>query len=92
MYRLSSLFLQPSNIDPGIKNESGYNAYDEGSKLGIWIKRPDGSDARGKVWPGTVTFPDWFNPLTFEWWRNQAQKFHDIVPFDGMCKILGRIQ
>ncbi len=37
-----------------------------------------------KVWPGTTAFPDFTHPNVTEWWTNIAEKFHQIIPFDGM--------
>jgi alpha-glucosidase len=55
-------------VDPGIKNEKGYSAYDEGNNLDIWIKNKDGKPFIGKVWPGEVVFEDWFAPAAEGWW------------------------
>eukprot|EP01117_Protostelium_nocturnum_P008400 TRINITY_DN29_c2_g1_i2.p1 TRINITY_DN29_c2_g1~~TRINITY_DN29_c2_g1_i2.p1 ORF type:complete len:707 (+),score=283.88 TRINITY_DN29_c2_g1_i2:811-2931(+) len=71
-------------VDPGIKIEKGYPAHDEGEKYGLWIKRPSGKDAVGKVWPDLVNFPDWFHPNSFSWWFDQNKQFHNSIPFDGM--------
>ncbi|MFH0981924.1 MAG: TIM-barrel domain-containing protein, partial [Planctomycetota bacterium] len=38
-------------IDPGIGREPGYFVYDEGTKIGAWLTKPDGEAYVGKVWP-----------------------------------------
>ena len=32
--------------------QSGYDAYDRGKELDIWLKAENGSDFLGVVWPG----------------------------------------
>jgi len=62
--------------DPGIKAESGYNAYDDGLKQDVFIKYPDGENYSGQVWPGWCHFPDFTKPEAREWW---GSKFKDYV-------------
>lgn len=63
-------------IDPGIKKESGYGAYEDGVKDDIFIKYPDGKYYTGQVWPGWCHFPDFTMPKAREWWGG---KFKDLV-------------
>lgn len=51
-------------IDPGILVQSGYDAYDEGKALDIFIKDVEGNDYMGQVWPGPTHYPDFFHPKT----------------------------
>jgi len=40
-----------------------YRPYDLGQQMDVWVKRADGSNAQGKVWPpDTVVFPDYSRP------------------------------
>lgn len=55
-------------VDPGIKVENGYKAYEEGKAKDLFIKYPDGTNYTGQVWPGWCHFPDFTNPKTREWW------------------------
>jgi len=72
-------------IDPGIHNQSGYDAYDQGLARDIFIKQGDGqSPYIGKVWPGTTAFPDFLNPNTSDYWQDQIEKFLGKVPYDGL--------
>jgi len=71
-------------VDPGISNTSGYAAYDEGSKLDIWVKNASGKPFVGSVWPGSVRFPDWLHPATTNWWQKQVASHHAMAQFDGM--------
>ena len=80
-------------VDPGISNQqpSGtYSAYDEGTKLGVWITNPDGTPYVGQVWPGVfrktfhltwklTVFPDFFHPAAPGYWQNQIAAFHKVV-------------
>lgn len=64
--------------DPGIKVEPGYKTYDDGVKHQVFIKYPDGTDYTGQVWPGWCHFPDFTNPLTREWWKEQFKDYVDL--------------
>lgn len=55
-------------IDPGIKVEPGYAAYDDGMKKGHFVKYPDGTVYSGQVWPGWCTFTDYTSPAARIWW------------------------
>ncbi len=55
-------------IDPGIKIEKGYTAYEEGVAKNLFAKYPDGRTYVGHVWPGRCHFPDFVKPATQRWW------------------------
>ena len=57
-------------IDPGIKVEKGYKAYEEGVKQNMFLKYPDGTDYTAQVWPGWCNFPDFTKPAVRKWWGN----------------------
>ncbi len=63
-------------IDPGVKVEKGYHAYEDGFKENYFLKYPDGTNYTGQVWPGWCHFPDFTNPKAREWWGG---KFKDLV-------------
>jgi alpha-glucosidase len=62
-------------IDPGIKVEKGYAAYEQGVKDKLFLKYPDGTDYTGAVWPGWCHFPDFTNPSTRNWWGNSFKGY-----------------
>ncbi|HEY0176036.1 MAG TPA: TIM-barrel domain-containing protein, partial [Pedobacter sp.] len=62
-------------VDPGIKVEKGYGAYESGVKENIFIKYPDSSNYAGQVWPGWCNFPDFTSEKGRAWWRNQVKFF-----------------
>jgi alpha-glucosidase len=61
--------------DPGIKIEKNYQAYEDGVKKDVFLKYPDGSYYSGQVWPGWCHFPDFTNPDTREWWKEQFKEY-----------------
>lgn len=63
-------------VDPGIKVEKGYEAYEDGLKKDMFIKYPDGDVYTAQVWPGWCHFPDFSKPAAREWWGN---KFSGLV-------------
>lgn len=55
-------------IDPGIKVDPNYQAYQEGVAGDYFVKKPDGKIYVGKVWPGESAFPDFTNGKARAWW------------------------
>ncbi|KAJ4848367.1 hypothetical protein Tsubulata_020430 [Turnera subulata] len=70
-------------VDPGISVNSSYETYNRGLQADIYIKH-NGSNYLGKVWPGDVYFPDFFNPSSGPYWTNEIKLFHDQLPVDGL--------
>lgn len=62
-------------VDPGIKVENGYNAYEEGKAKDLFMKYPDGTNYTGQVWPGWCHFPDFTKPQTREWWGSSFKGY-----------------
>ncbi len=67
-------------IDPGVKIEKGYDAYEDGLKNDVFIKYPDGTPYSGQVWPGWCHFPDFTKASARAWW---GSKFSGLVS-DGV--------
>lgn len=63
-------------IDPGIKVEKGYEAYEDGVKNQMFLKYPDGTNYTAQVWPGWCNFPDFTKPAARQWW---GEKFKGNV-------------
>lgn len=67
-------------IDPHIKKEEGYDIYDEGNAMDLWVKDATGRNSyEGWCWPGASMWPDYLSPKVREWW---ATKF-DPAYFPG---------
>lgn len=62
-------------VDPGIKVEKGYQAYESGLKENIFIKYSDSTNYSGQVWPGWCNFPDFTSEKGRSWWRNEVKFF-----------------
>lgn len=62
-------------IDPGIKVEPGYFAYDQGKKNDYFIRKPDGEVYTGRVWPGNCNFPDFTRHEVRTWWSGLTRDF-----------------
>lgn len=60
-------------LDPGVKVEAGYAAYESGIAEGIFMSYPDGQPAAGVVWPGLCHFPDFSSEKARAWWVQQMQ-------------------
>lgn len=62
-------------VDPGIKVEKGYAAYESGLQSDIFIKYTDGQPYTGQVWPGWCHFPDFTSAKGREWWKTQMETY-----------------
>ena len=60
-------------IDAGVKQEDGYDVYEEGLEKGYFCKKEDGSPFVAAVWPGKALFPDMLNKEAREWFGNKYQ-------------------
>ncbi len=65
-------------VDPGIKVEEGYQAYDEGVAYNHFVKYPDGKLWTAQVWPGWCHFPDFTRPATRRWWGEQFMGYVNL--------------
>ena len=55
-------------IDPGVKEDPGYEVYDDGLEKQIFAITEAGDTYIGQVWPGDTAFPDFANKKAREWW------------------------
>lgn len=62
-------------IDPGVKQEKGYEVYDDGVKKEVFCQTCEGGEFVGLVWPGETVFPDFTLPETRTWWANRVADF-----------------
>lgn len=58
-------------IDAGIKNEEGYEPYDEAKAKGYFCTNDDNSLFGVGVWPGWCNLPDFLRPEVRTWWGEQ---------------------
>lgn len=65
-------------IDPGVKKDSTYFVYQQGSKGDHWVLDAEGNEYNGEVWPGAVAFPDYTRPETQEWWASLYEDFMEL--------------
>ncbi|KAL5722145.1 hypothetical protein ACHQM5_005702 [Ranunculus cassubicifolius] len=69
--------------DPGIGVNNSYGVYKRGMEADVFIKL-DGEPYLGQVWPGPVHFPDFLNPTTVSWWKDEITRFLELFPVDGI--------
>lgn len=62
-------------IDPGVKVDKDYSIYQSGSKSDVWVKKNNGDEYHGKVWPGDCVFPDFTDPNARKWWSGLYKDF-----------------
>ena len=59
-------------LDPGIKTEPGYAAFEDGKRNDVFLRYPDGERWTAEVWPGRCHFPDFTKPTARSWWANRV--------------------
>jgi alpha-glucosidase len=77
-------------VDPGIRVEKGYAAFEDGVKKDMFIKYPDESIYTAQVWPGWCYFPDFTKPSAREWWGNNFKGLVD-AGVDGFWNDMNEI-
>jgi alpha-glucosidase len=73
-------------VDPAVAYQP-YPPYQRGAQDGIFLRRDNGSNWLGVVWPGVVVFPDWFHSGTQNYWNNEFSIFFSPkngVDIDGL--------
>jgi alpha-glucosidase len=73
-------------VDPGVKIEKNYKAYEEGLKKNIFIKKNDGkTNLVNKCWAGLSYFPDFLKKETINYWNNMINDFYNSgAKFSGL--------
>lgn len=77
-------------VDPGIKVEKDYEAYEDGLKKGIFVKYPDSTAFAAQVWPGWCHFPDFTAAKGRDWWKEKI-KFFANTGVDGIWNDMNEI-
>ncbi|CAG8954839.1 hypothetical protein HYFRA_00008524 [Hymenoscyphus fraxineus] len=73
-------------VDPAVAY-ADYPAYQNGVENDIWLKRSNGSEWLGVVWPGVTVFPDWFHENVQKYWNDEFTSFfspENGVDIDGL--------
>ncbi|MDF2186795.1 glycoside hydrolase family 31 protein [Paraflavitalea sp. CAU 1676] len=65
-------------VDPGIKVEKDYPAYESGLRENIFLKYTDGLPYTGEVWPGWCHFPDFTSEKGRNWWKGQVTNYTNV--------------
>lgn len=64
-------------VDPGVKLDPDYGVYADGLRTDAFVKDPEGGVLHGRVWPGTVAYPDFLRPEVRHWWAEQHKVLFD---------------
>jgi len=65
-------------IDAGVKEEEGYDIYDEANEKGYFCKKEDGTNFVAGVWPGRCNFPDFMRKEVRDWFGNHHKLLLDM--------------
>ncbi|XP_075987890.1 glucosidase 2 subunit alpha isoform X2 [Anticarsia gemmatalis] len=58
-------------IDPHIKREAGYFLHEDCTEKGYYVKDKDGKDYEGWCWPGSSSYPDFFDPAISKYYSER---------------------
>ena len=64
-------------VDPGVKVDPDYFAYQSGTETDAFCMNPDGTPFTDTVWPGDVHWPDFSKPHARRWWAEQHRRYLD---------------
>ncbi|PAP82251.1 hypothetical protein B1759_00400 [Rubrivirga sp. SAORIC476] len=64
-------------VDPGVKVDPDYFAYQEGTTRRFFCENPDGTDFTDTVWPGDVHWPDFSKIEARMWWGETHKRYLD---------------
>lgn len=65
-------------IDPGVKVDSTYTIWQQGTQGNHWVLTKEGKPFVGEVWPGDCSFPDYTRPATRKWWSSLYKDFMNL--------------
>jgi alpha-glucosidase len=67
-------------IDPGVKYEpeADYPVFDQGFERDHFVRKADGQQFHGYVWPDKAVFPDFLRPDVREWWGNWQKSLTEV--------------
>ncbi|KAL3275815.1 hypothetical protein HHI36_020559 [Cryptolaemus montrouzieri] len=72
-------------IDPHVKREGGYFLHEEALANDYYVKTKDGNVYEGWCWPGSSSYPDFFNPTVFNYYKGLYSKLkYENVDSDVM--------
>lgn len=73
-------------IDPHIKRDGSYFFHNELTDRGYYIKNKDGKDYEGWCWPGSASYPDFFNSEIRKFYADQylLENFKESSINDGL--------
>lgn len=58
-------------IDPHIKRDNNYFFHNDCTDKGYYVKNKDGNDYEGWCWPGSASYPDFFDPVVRQYYADQ---------------------
>jgi alpha-glucosidase len=62
-------------VDPGVKVDPNYYAYQQGQAGNHFVKNADGTELHATVWPGVCAFPDFTDAKAREWFGSLYKTF-----------------
>lgn len=67
-----------ASVNPGIKIDPTYDAYNDGLKNDIFLRYTDGELYKSDIYPNMNHYPDFTNPKSRNWWVDQMKIYQDL--------------
>jgi alpha-glucosidase len=77
--RLSAMGIElTASVNPGIKIDSTYSAYNDGLRNNIFLRYTDNELYQADIWPNMNYYPDFTNPKARMWWADQMKVYQEL--------------
>ncbi|NJL92585.1 MAG: DUF5110 domain-containing protein [Anaerolineae bacterium] len=77
-------FRSVAILDPALKVDANYAAYQDGKAQGVFLSYPDGTPFEAAVWAGASRLPDFSAQPVRDWWAEKVAALLARAPFDGL--------
>jgi alpha-glucosidase len=67
-----------ASVNPGIRIDDSYAAYQSGLQQGIFLKYTDGQLYKADISPNTNIYPDFTDPKARTWWIDNMKVYQDV--------------
>lgn len=67
-----------ASVNPGIKIDPSYEAYNDGLKKDVFLRFTDGEIFKTDIYPNMNHYPDFTDPKSRNWWIDQMKIYQDL--------------
>lgn len=73
-------------VDPHMKRDSSFFFHEHCEQNDFYVKDKDGKIYEGWCWPGSASYPDFFNPNVRDYWASRfaLDKYEGILNYSNI--------